>query len=137
MELSAESDQLNRLIPMSLKGSRVASVAAIEDTLDPSRVEDLARDIGRNVLTRLGDRRPSVLESRWYEEHLLEWVMSDESVKVQMFRFVDVLPMLRGHEDVTRHLQEYFREVSTHLPWLVNRGIDISTSNSILSRAVA
>ena len=28
--------------------------------------------------------------------------MADESVKVQMFRFVDVLPMLRTHEAITR-----------------------------------
>lgn len=115
----------------------MATAAAIEDILNPSRVEDRTREIGRTVMDRLGDRRPSVLESRWYEEHLLEWIMSDESVKVQMFRFVDVLPMLRSHGDVARHLQEYFQEVSTHLPWLVNRGINISTQNSILSRAVA
>lgn len=121
----------------SLKGSRVATAAAIEDTLSPGRVDGRAGEIGRQVWERLSRFRPSVLESRWYEEHLLEWVMSDESVKVQMFRFVDVLPMLKGHDDVARHLREYFHEVSTHLPWLVNRGIDIGTSNSILSRAIA
>lgn len=115
----------------------MATVAAIDQSVDPARVEDLTREIGRSILTRLGNRRPSVLEARWYEEHLLEWVMSDESVKVQMFRFVDVLPMLKGHDEVARHLREYFQEVSTHLPWLLNRGINVSTSNSILSRAVA
>ncbi len=63
--------------------------------------------------------------------------MSDESVKVQMFRFVDVLPMLRTHEAITRHLQEYFDEVRRRLPFAVRMGLDISQPNSVLGRALA
>lgn len=115
----------------------MATAAAIEDRLSPERVDERAREIGRTVWSRLGDRRPSMLEARWWQEHLLERAMTDESVKVQMFRFVDVLPMLGGHEDVVRHLQEYFHEVRDHLPGAVNLGIDFSSKNTILSRAVA
>jgi len=63
--------------------------------------------------------------------------MEDESVKVQMFRFVDVLPMLRTHESVARHLQEYFEEVRSELPWAVRLGLDVSTPNSLLGKALS
>ncbi len=63
--------------------------------------------------------------------------MADESVKVQMFRFVDVLPMLRSAESITRHLHEYFEEVRSHLPWAVRIGLDVSQPNTILGKALA
>ena len=44
------------------------------------------------------------------------WAMRDEGLKVQLFRFVDVLPMLRTNETVVGHLNEYLNEVRSHLP---------------------
>lgn len=67
----------------------------------------------------------------------MNWAMEDEAVKVQMFRFVDVLPMLRDHNAIAQHLEEYFEDVKTHLPWAARLGLDLSTNNSILSRALA
>jgi len=102
-----------------------------------SAVEAATRDIGRDIWDRLERRQPSVLERRWWDDRLLAWGMSDESVKVQMFRFVDVLPMLRTHGSVTRHLQQYFDEVRRHLPWAVRLGLDVAQPESVLGRALA
>ena len=63
--------------------------------------------------------------------------MADESVKVQMFRFVDVLPMLSTHEAVTRHLQEYFEEVRSHLPWAARLAVESPHANTIFGKALA
>ena len=100
-------------------------------------VEAETRALGRQIWTNLERRTPSVFERRWWDERILEWAMSDESVKVQMFRFVDVLPMLHSHEAIARHLQEYFDEVRQRLPWAVRIGLDISQPNSVLGRALA
>lgn len=99
--------------------------------------EQETQRIGRELWKLLERRRPSVFERRWWLDHILEWAMADESVKVQMFRFVDVLPMLRSHESVTRHLQEYFDEVKDQLPWAARLGLDVSTPNSLLGKALA
>jgi len=105
---------------------------------DPTAaVEAATLAIGRQLWEHLERRSPSLFERRWWDDRILSWAMSDESVKVQMFRFVDVLPMLRSHETVTRHLQEYFEEVREHLPWAVRLGLDISQPNSVLGRALA
>src|SRR5262245_21824973 len=37
----------------------------------------------------------------------MEWAMSDENFKTQLFRFVDVLPALSSSSEVSRHLKEY------------------------------
>lgn len=81
-----------------------------------SHVEEVTQEIGRYLFEHLRRRKASIFEKRWWEDRILSWAMGDEAVKVQMFRFVDVLPRLKTHTAVARHLQEYFEEVSTHLP---------------------
>ena len=100
-------------------------------------VEAATQRIGQELWEDLDRRQPSILERRWLLDHILEWAMADESVKVQMFRFVDVLPMLRTHESVAAHLQEYFEEVRSHLPWAVRLGLDVSQPNTLLGKALA
>lgn len=102
-----------------------------------NRIEDRTLELGRDLWERLQRRRPTVFERRWWLDHILEWAMQDESVKVQMFRFVDVLPMLKTSESVARHLQEYFDEVRSRLPMAVRLGMDITQPNSLLGRALA
>ena len=101
------------------------------------RVEQATQRIGRDLWDSLAQRRPSMFETRWLLDQLMEWAMADESVKVQMFRFVDVLPMLSTHEAVTRHLQEYFEEVRTHLPWAARLAVESPQANTIFGKALA
>lgn len=100
-------------------------------------VEAETQVIGRYLWEHLHRRRPSIFEKRWWDDRILSWAMADESVKVQMFRFVDVLPRLRTHESVTRHLQEYFDEVSSHLPGAARLMLDWAEPNTVLGRALA
>ncbi len=45
--------------------------------------------------------------------------MADEAVKVQLFRFIDALPLLKTPESIAKHLQEYFAEAGPRLPgWM-------------------
>ena len=100
-------------------------------------VEDQTRKIGTELFGRLDQRSPTVFHGRWWENRLMNWVMGDEAIKVQMFRFVDVLPMLRDHADIARHLDEYFEDVRQRLPLAARVGLDLTIGNSILSRALA
>src|SRR5580704_11007080 len=100
-------------------------------------IEAETQQIGRELFAHLERRSPSIFERRWWDDRILSWAMADESVKVQMFRFVDVLPMLHTHDAVTRHLQEYFDEVRSHLPLAVRLGLEISQPNSVLGKALA
>ncbi|MFN0054213.1 MAG: L-glutamate gamma-semialdehyde dehydrogenase [Planctomycetales bacterium] len=100
-------------------------------------VEAQTLAIGRHLWTHLKRSNPSVFERRWWDDRILAWAMADESVKVQMFRFIDVLPTLRSREAIARHLQEYFEEVSVHLPRAVRLALEVSHPDSVLGRALA
>jgi RHH-type proline utilization regulon transcriptional repressor/proline dehydrogenase/delta 1-pyrroline-5-carboxylate dehydrogenase len=108
--------------------------------VDEAWIEAESRRLGELIWGRLAARQPSFFERRWWDDRIMAAAMNDESLKVQMFRFVDVLPRLKTHQAITRHLQEYFEEVREHLPWaiqLVRFGVEHVAPNSILSRTLA
>ena len=57
-------------------------------------IERTTQEIGRYLFDHLGAGQPTVLDRRWWDDRIMAWAMHDESVKVQMFRVIDVLPML-------------------------------------------
>ena len=109
----------------------------ISESENLEAVEAKTHEIGDWLQSHLHRRRPSIFEKRWWDDRILSWAMADESVKVQMFRFVDVLPMLTQHEQVARHLQEYFEEVDEKLPSAARLVLDHAGPNTILGRALA
>jgi RHH-type proline utilization regulon transcriptional repressor/proline dehydrogenase/delta 1-pyrroline-5-carboxylate dehydrogenase len=100
-------------------------------------IERTTRQVGRDLFERSSRSQPSVFERRWWDDRIMAWAMQDESVKVQMFRFVDVLPMLSDSASVTRHLHEYFHDVRARLPSAARLGLAVATPDSIAGRALA
>ncbi|MBI5757971.1 MAG: L-glutamate gamma-semialdehyde dehydrogenase [Planctomycetales bacterium] len=103
----------------------------------PEVIEHLTQQIGRALWDRLEHHAPSIFDRQWWDDRILAWAMADESVKVQMFRFIDVLPTLRTREAITRHLQEYFEEVNEQLPRAARMALEVSHPDSVLGRALA
>lgn len=100
-------------------------------------IEHRTRELGRDIFSRLQTETPSVFHFAWWDEKILDWCMRDETVKVQMFRFIDVLPMLKTGEQVARHLQEYFLDHKEVFPIAVQWGLDFASHRSAAARAVA
>jgi len=104
---------------------------------DLQKIEQTTQEIGHELFARLPKLEPNILDRRWWDDRIMSWAMADESVKVQMFRFIDVLPMLHTSEAVTGHLQEYFYDVRQHLPSAARLGLAVATPHSVAGRALA
>ena len=63
--------------------------------------------------------------------------MHDEAVKVQLFRFIDALPQLRGSGTITRHLREYFNEAKAHLPGWARFALRFLPRQGLLAELIA
>ena len=48
---------------------------------EEAQLEQLTQEVARDLWNQVERRRPSVFERRWWDEHILEWAMADESVK--------------------------------------------------------
>jgi RHH-type proline utilization regulon transcriptional repressor/proline dehydrogenase/delta 1-pyrroline-5-carboxylate dehydrogenase len=100
-------------------------------------VETLTRGYGREIFARIGRGTAIPFAPSWWDERLMEWSMGNEAIKFQLFRFVDVLPLLNSPEKISRHLREYFGEAQEHLPGWLRFGIHRLPSRGFLGRLLA
>src|SRR5437868_5269304 len=103
----------------------------------PNDLESLTRDYGREIFGRIPMGGPFPFGATWWDERLMEWTMADEAVKVQLFRFIDVLPMLRESGEIGRHLREYFGEVNGRLSGWMRLGLWLLPQRGRVTSVVA
>ena len=76
--------------------------------MDRQSLEPLIRSLGQQFFAAIGDEKPSVFNKGWWTGKVMDASMQSEQFKVQLFRFIDVLPYLVTEESLGRHIQEYF-----------------------------
>lgn len=79
--------------------------------------------IGERIFDSTAGASPSVFNKEWWSGQLMEWSMKDEAFKVDMFRFVDVLPVLKTSEQVVAHLNEYFNRPGQNPPTVLKAAL--------------
>lgn len=63
---------------------------------------------GRQFFDSIKGEAPSVFNKGFWTGKVMDWAMQNEDFKIQLFRFVDVLPYLNTAESLQRHIEEYF-----------------------------
>ncbi|MEE9609893.1 MAG: hypothetical protein V3W19_01510, partial [Desulfatiglandales bacterium] len=81
-----------------------------------SELETLIKERGREFFEIISDEAPSIFNKGWWSGKLMDWCMRNENFKVQLFRFVDVLPYLTSGESLSRHIEEYFAKQEQNIP---------------------
>ena len=80
---------------------------------------------------------PSIFNRAWWSGKVMEWCMKNPEFKVEMFRFVDVLPYLERSSSVARHLQEYFCRPEQDFPAALQWGISSISPESMAAQMAA
>jgi len=84
--------------------------------------------LGSEILRRAGDiQARQGIGEKWLNA-LLEKSLSDDSFRVRVLRFIDVLPVLKDDADLVQHLHEYFDPGELPLPGIVKWGVQHATS---------
>ncbi|MEX2588199.1 MAG: proline dehydrogenase family protein [Actinomycetota bacterium] len=81
-----------------------------------SNIDRQVTELARNIAEVGASERARVFDMSWWSERMLDWAMSHEQFKTQLFRFVDVFPATGDDEDVLEHLEEYFHGVDVPPP---------------------
>src|SRR5512132_215770 len=77
-------------------------------------IQKLARALYREAARQ----KPALFDAQDLLGRMIEWSLDDESLRVALFRFVDVLPSLESSSEIGRHLEEYFARVDHALSGL-------------------
>ncbi len=96
--------------------------------MTPAVLEARVQAIGRELFERTRGEAPGVFSSAYWEGQLLAWAMRDPGFKVDLFRFVDVFPMLRTREQVARHVEEMLLRPGRELPAAIATALRATTA---------
>ncbi|MFT5429368.1 MAG: RHH-type proline utilization regulon transcriptional repressor/proline dehydrogenase, partial [Myxococcota bacterium] len=74
------------------------------------------QEIGAELFDRIKANKPSVFDTGRWSGQILEWAMRDPEFKTEMFRFVDVFPVLATPDAVSKHITEYLLRPGLQVP---------------------
>ena len=95
-------------------------------TREQERINRRIIERGEHYWKRMKGEMPSLFDSRYWQGHLLDWVMDDEAFKVDAFRFVDVLPALHTTSAIATHVQDYLLRQDRKLPVFVRSALSMA-----------
>ena len=98
--------------------------------------ESRTRALGRALFEYM-QRGAGPLRRGWWDDRLMALTMSDAATKVQLFRFIDALPMLKSPATVRRHLEEYLDEAGDGVPTILRLPLNILPRNAFGDKALA
>ena len=62
------------------------------------QIEQKIVERGQEFFNSISGEAPSIFNKGWWTGKVMDWSMKNEDFKVQLFRFVDVLPYLNTSE---------------------------------------
>ena len=104
-----------------MTGNQPFTESATLDLSQP-RIETL----GLKIFELMRGETAGVFNHKNFTGRLMDWSMRNEALKVQLFRFVDVLPALNSSREIARHACEYLGNDSAGLPGWVRRVVRLS-----------
>lgn len=92
---------------MQQQAEAVDSERVSTSSPDLQAIESRTKQIGQRIFEQARRSRASVFEKNFWQTKMMELSMKYPEVKTQLFRFVDVLPVLKTDEQKYQHLLEY------------------------------
>ncbi len=78
---------------------------------------------GKQLFSSIRNEKESLFDKNYWLGRMMDWVMKDPSFKVDLFRFVDVLPVLSTKDQVAKHIDEYLLQKDRELPLLMGTAL--------------
>lgn len=104
--------------------------------IQPQSFEADVQRFGRQIF-QMSKARQSRIKGGWWNSKLMEFALRDPALKIQLFRFVDVLPALRSNKEIGRHLDEYFNAPGHAFPSFLSWGASLAAFSSLAAMAGA
>jgi RHH-type transcriptional regulator, proline utilization regulon repressor / proline dehydrogenase / delta 1-pyrroline-5-carboxylate dehydrogenase len=107
------------------KTSETQQSTATPSAAGSSDIERRAMEIGRELLHSARDFSTGVFSAKFWNDQLMNWAMKDPDFKLQLFRFIDVFPMLHTPALVHDYLTDYLGQPGVTLPPGMDLGLKV------------
>ena len=89
-------------------------------------------EIGGRLLAGVRKHRKGLFSAGFWSDQLVSWTMKDPAFRTQLFRFIDVFPMLRSPEQIHDYLTDYLSQPGVTLP----AGLDLGMQAGRLAKGL-
>jgi len=88
--------------------------------MDPEQLDRQVLALGERLHKEMAGQTPGIFNAAYWEGRLMEWAMRDSGFKIDLLRFVDVLPVLESTDQIASHVREYLLKDGRNVPALLN-----------------
>ncbi|MBP7844328.1 MAG: proline dehydrogenase family protein [Proteobacteria bacterium] len=82
-------------------------------------MEERITSIGEEIFALSRKGEGGIFDKNFWTGKMMDWSMKNPSFKVELFRFIDVLPSLKKSDQVAQHVKSYFLRPELELsPWI-------------------
>ena len=101
---------------MAWLGHKATTLLATESPSGGDPVQQRTLEIGGRLLAGARKHRKGLFSAGFWSDQLVSWTMKDPAFRTQLFRFIDVFPMLRSPEQIHDYLSDYLSQPGVTLP---------------------
>jgi RHH-type proline utilization regulon transcriptional repressor/proline dehydrogenase/delta 1-pyrroline-5-carboxylate dehydrogenase len=82
-------------------------------------MEERIHEIGEKIFSLSKSREGGIFDKNFWTGKMMDWSMKNPNFKVELFRFIDVLPSLKSSDQIAAHVKAYFLRPEMDLsPWI-------------------
>lgn len=101
------------------------------------KLEARALELGNQLFDLSSKSSMSLFDKGYWSGKMMDWSMKNHDFKVQMFRFVDVLPVLNEANQVNQHIKEYFVDESAKIPATMRAAMGVASTGGLIGKMAA
>ena len=92
-------------------------------SVSPDQLDRQILGLGERFHREMAGQTPGIFDRSYWEGRLMEWAMRDPAFKVDLLRFIDVLPALQSTGQMASHVREYLLKEGRDVPALLSVAI--------------
>lgn len=96
--------------------------------------ESRTQELGKKLFELSSETSMNLFDKGFWSGKMMDWSMQNHEFKVQMFRFVDVLPVLNESSQVTQHVKEYFLDDSIKIPATMKAAMSVASTGGLIGK---
>jgi len=107
-----------------------------QEHLGPKFGEEVAVK-GREIFALAREQEGSLFDKAYWSGKMMDWSMKNEAFKVEMFRFVDVLPSLQSSDQILDHMKQYFFRPGLETPAFIKTALGLAGATGLTAKMAA
>ncbi|NCN27954.1 bifunctional proline dehydrogenase/L-glutamate gamma-semialdehyde dehydrogenase [bacterium] len=98
------------------------------------QLEARVKELGQEIFEKSRASEFGLFNKNYWSGRMMDWSMKNAKFKVELFRFVDVLPTLKTSDQIVEHVKAYFMRPDLELSAWIKTALGAATLGGVASK---